>query len=165
MQALLPEGCLHGNAQGVVPSQKHQASSVNSMSKNTEKEASWHPGWKLDMRLALSMSKALDPIHKPSHPNTWAGVSRPHHTAVIRFGFETFSSELQGLENGDAESSGVGPIFEELTSHLTNEDSAFMKLWLQAIALEEEGLVSRRANMWNMPGKHLNAFFAYAYCF
>lgn len=62
---------------------------------------------------------------------------------------------MQGVEGGTAESSGIADIFNDLTAHLTDSHSAFMKRWLRLVALEEEGLTYKRAKMWNVPGTDL----------
>ena len=80
--------------------------------------------------------------------------ARPYQLASYE-GESKYLSLFQGLENGDAESAGIGPIFEESTSHLAAKDAVFMRQWLRAIALEEEGLIGRRANMWTMSGSCL----------
>jgi hypothetical protein len=59
---------------------------------------------------------------------------------------------LQGVEDGSAETSGIAEIFNDLTAHLTDSHSAFMKRWLRLVALEEEGLTLKRAMMWNVQG-------------
>ena len=50
--------------------------------------------------------------------------------------------------------SGVGGVFESATAHQSPADGDFMKKWLSAIGLEEEGIFARRAQLWTMPGKH-----------
>lgn len=59
---------------------------------------------------------------------------------------------MQGLEGGTAESSGVDQIFEAAIRQQSSADDAFMKKWLRAIDLEEEGLFARRAAMWTLSG-------------
>ena len=60
---------------------------------------------------------------------------------------------LQGLEGGCSDSSGVSTIFDEVTGLQSVLDANFMETWLRAIALEEEGITARRADMWTMSGK------------
>ena len=67
----------------------------------------------------------------------------------------TFSLRMQGLEQGNAESSGAEAIFEAATKQQSSADDDFMRAWLAAISLEEEGLLSRRAAMWTVAGKAL----------
>lgn len=62
---------------------------------------------------------------------------------------------MQGFEKGDAESSGVGPVFESATKNQTQGDDAFLETWMRAIALEEQGIATRRAQMWTVPGETL----------
>ena len=62
---------------------------------------------------------------------------------------------LQALEGGDAGSSGVPAIFAAATKCQTTGDDAFMKTWLTAIALEEQDIVSNRAEIWVLTGLDL----------
>ena len=63
---------------------------------------------------------------------------------------------MQAVEGGNADSAGMGPAFDQQTSHLTPSHAAILSHCLRLIALEEEGLTSRRAEIWNMSGKRSN---------
>lgn len=59
---------------------------------------------------------------------------------------------LQGMEQGDAESAGMGEVFRERTGHLSAQHAAFFAHWYHLVALEESGLTQKRAEIWSMTG-------------
>ena len=60
---------------------------------------------------------------------------------------------LQGMEQGDAESAGMGEVFQERTGHLSAQHAAFFAHWYHLMALEESGLTQKRAEIWSMTGE------------
>ena len=60
--------------------------------------------------------------------------------------------QLQALENGTEESSGLGASYPELTGHMSDAAAHFFQHWLRLIELEEAPLQSKRAEIWTMTG-------------
>ena len=61
----------------------------------------------------------------------------------------------QAAESGNEDSAGMGPAFEEQTSHLQPTHAAFLSHWLKLVGLEEAENAPRRAELWTMPGTSL----------
>ena len=54
------------------------------------------------------------------------------------------------LENGTAESSGLGDLFDMETSHLDATDAAFFKHWMNLLKKEEQTVFRFRNELWRM---------------
>src|SRR5690606_20337984 len=56
----------------------------------------------------------------------------------------------KGSEGGNADSSGVGPIFDESTKYMTGERAQFFKHW-EALLTKEEGDIAKiLKELWTM---------------
>ena len=60
------------------------------------------------------------------------------------------------MEQGDAESAGMGEVFQERTGHLSAQHAAFFAHWYNLVALEESGLTQKRAEIWSLTGGRLS---------
>ncbi|KAJ3176332.1 Tripartite DNA replication factor [Geranomyces variabilis] len=58
----------------------------------------------------------------------------------------------KAVELGTAETSGVGPLFDKRTSHLTSAHLRFFEKWEGLITLEEGDLHSQRKEIWTLLG-------------
>ncbi|KAJ3168668.1 Tripartite DNA replication factor [Geranomyces variabilis] len=58
----------------------------------------------------------------------------------------------KAVELGTAETSGVGPLFDERTSHLTPTHLRFFEKWERLITMEEGDLHSQRKEIWTLLG-------------
>lgn len=59
---------------------------------------------------------------------------------------------MQAVEQGTAESAGMGEAFEGQIGPLSPAHAAFLAHWLHLLDLEEGDLSARRSEIWAMPG-------------
>ncbi len=59
----------------------------------------------------------------------------------------------KALENGTKESSGIGALFDELTSHLTQHHLNYFLHWDKLIELEEAEMYKYREEVWSISGQ------------
>ena len=56
------------------------------------------------------------------------------------------------MEQGNAESAGMGEVFQERTGHLSAQHAPFFAHWYNLVALEESGVTQKRAEIWSVTG-------------
>ncbi|KAI8074453.1 DNA replication factor Dna2-domain-containing protein, partial [Gongronella butleri] len=60
-------------------------------------------------------------------------------------------TQHKAVEQGDADSSGLGQWFDDHTDHLTDKGMKFFRHWMNLIALEEKDTEDIRKDIWAMP--------------
>lgn len=61
---------------------------------------------------------------------------------------------MQAVEGGSGEATGMGPAFEQHAGHLDANHGKFLSHWLRLVAMEEEYVAPRRAEIWTLSGRH-----------
>eukprot|EP00698_Gefionella_okellyi_P005877 TRINITY_DN1530_c0_g2_i1.p1 TRINITY_DN1530_c0_g2~~TRINITY_DN1530_c0_g2_i1.p1 ORF type:complete len:1295 (+),score=291.04 TRINITY_DN1530_c0_g2_i1:37-3921(+) len=58
------------------------------------------------------------------------------------------------VENGSAETSGLGSLFERKTGSITSQQKEYFTLWMSLIELESESVLKQRQEIWTKSSEH-----------
>ncbi|KAK9453732.1 DNA replication factor Dna2-domain-containing protein [Dipodascopsis uninucleata] len=84
------------------------------------------------------------------YPNILIPMSLNSYTCRHCFSTQSCLTYHKTIENGTSETSGLGSFFDEVTGHITKEDSKFFKHWDNLISTEELNMMKFRQEIWLM---------------